>query len=92
MQYEEYILSCYMKALSLLVEKFKPRLRFFFKIRGKFKIKVKIFGKKGLVTRNPLLISFDPRVIAKVKFTVDRQTDGQKGIFLCTPKTSFAGV
>ena len=64
-----------MKALSLLVRKLWPRLKFF-KSRSNFKVKVTrsllCYHVKGLVTRNTHVqyespISPDKRVMAKVK-------------------------
>ena len=67
---------CNMKALSLLVRKFWPRLRFFLKVgqtsRSRLRGQKLWYQVKGLITRNTHLqyesyISPGKRVMAKVK-------------------------
>ena len=69
---------CNMKALSLLVRKLWPRLKFFIS-RSNFKVKVTMsniwYHKKGLVTRNAHVQYESPitsglKVIVKVKVFV----------------------
>ena len=76
--------TCYMKAPSLLDKKVMSKVKFFSKVgqksRSRSRGKIFWYGEKGLVTRNThvlyeSLISFSSKVIAKVKFTLDRQTD-----------------
>ena len=73
---------CNMKALSLVVRKLWPRLKFF-KSRSNFKVKVmrsKLwFHVKGLVTRNTHVqyespINSSKKVMAKVKVFVHAHT------------------
>ena len=78
---------CNMKALSRCLKKLYLRLNFL-KSRSKSKVKVMrstfLYGQKVLVTKSTHLLYENPvslgsKVEAKVKFTLDRQTDGQTG-------------